>query len=627
MSLRTKLLLAQLPLGAALVVLGVVAVWSIFTLGHESQRVLSANYRSVLAAQEMKEAGERMDSAALFAVAGRHERAAAQIAGHRERFDKELRTAEGNITEAGEPAALKELRRSWMDYQAELDRYLTLTDRQAQEAAYFRELEPVFLAVKAAADRLLDINQDAMLRRSDEARRLARRTSVLLGAAAIGALVLGLLLSTSLTRRLLRPLSVLTQAVARLGEGDFRARARIGLNDEVGRLAGQFNRMADRLAEYQESSLGELLLAQRASRAVINSLDDPVVIFDREGLVLEMNQPAAALMPPGQQGQAEVKGIALPELREAITEASRHVLQGRGPRMPRGFEDAIAVTTPSGRRQYSLRAAPVYEDVGGIAGATLILQDVTKFYRLDELKNDLVATVAHEFRTPLTSLRMAIHLCLEGIAGPLTEKQADLLQTGREDCQRLQATVDELLDLARLQAGQIEIRPEPAPAASLLEEAADSFRRAADDKQQRLEVAALGSTRAVLADRERIPLVLSNLISNAIRHTPEGGSITLRAVDQDQFVRFEVSDTGEGVPEEHRQAIFERFYRVPGSHSGAVGLGLSLVRDVVTAHGGHVGVDSRPDAGSTFWFTLPVTAERPVSLDTAAKPRAGQCNT
>lgn len=606
MSLRMKLILALMPLGAALLTLGVVAVWSIFTLGRQSERILALNYRSVLAVQEMKQSSERIDSASLFAIAGRRDRAAAQIADYRERFEKELRAAEGNVTEPDEPFALKNLRQSWMGYQAELDRYLALTDRQALESGYFRELEPAFLAVKAAADRLLDINQGAMLRRSSEARQLARRTSVLLIATAGGALIVGLLLSMSLTRRLLRPLSVLTQAVARLGEGDFRARARIDLNDEIGQLARQFNRMADRLADYQESSLGELLLAQRASRATINSLDDPVVIFDREGHVLEMNQPAAALVANGQRGRAEFTGDSPPELRDAIAEASRHVLQGEGALAPHGFEDAIAVITPSGRRQYLLRAAPVYEEGGGVAGATLILQDVTKLYRLDELKNDLVATVAHEFRTPLTSLRMAVHLCLEGIAGPLTEKQTDLLQTAREDCQRLQGTVDELLDLARLQSGQIKLRAEPVPAASLLEEAAGAFRNAANDKRLCLEVAALSTTRVVRADRERIPVVLSNLISNAIRHTPEGGSITLRAVDEDQSVRFEVADTGEGIAEEYRQAIFERFYRVPGTHTGAAGLGLSLVHDIVNAHGGQVGVESEPGRGSNFWFTLPL---------------------
>ncbi len=604
MSLRSKLLWAQVPLALALMALGVVAVRSIGALGEQSQQILSLNYRSVLAAQEMKEAAERIDSATLFAAAGRQDRAATQIAVHCRQFEQELHVAENNLTEPEEPAVVRDLRQSWTAYQGLLDRYLSLADEESLRTTYFRDVEPAFLHVKQAADRLLQINQDAMVRRSEEAQRLAKRTNAALIATALGALALGLLVSTSLTNRLLRPLSVLTQAVGRLGEGDFRARAQTGGQDEIGGLAGRFNQMADRLAEYRDSSLGELLLAQQASKATINSLDDPVILFDRDGQVLEMNQPAADLLPSAAGSEGGPAETAPPELREPLRTALQHVLHGQGAVRPSGFEDAIAVELPAGRRYYLLRASPVYEQATGVAGATLILQDVTRLHHLDELKNDLVATVAHEFRTPLTSLRMAIHLCLEGTAGPINDKQADLLQAGREDCQRLQATVDELLDLARLQAGRAELQPAAVPAEELFEAVRAAYRAAAAEKQIEL-VQPLGSAHAVLADSERIAVVLSNLVANAIRHTPEGGSITLTAVNQDQTVRLEVTDTGEGIAPEQQRAVFDKFYRVPGARSGASGLGLSVVREIVAAHGGEVGVDSTPGQGSRFWFTLP----------------------
>ena len=161
-------------------------------------------------------------------------------------------------------------------------------------------------------------------------------------------------------------------------------------------------------------------------------------------------------------GEIDVLATLPPELRSALEQARSHVLEGKGPYIPNGFEDAIAVTDSGGNEGWVLlRATPVYEQRGRITGVTVILQDVTRLRRFDELKDDLVATVAHEFRTPLTSLRMAIHLVLEGVAGPLTEKQGDLLYAARDDCQRLQRTVDELLDLARIQSGKLSMQPRP----------------------------------------------------------------------------------------------------------------------------------------------------------------------
>jgi signal transduction histidine kinase len=273
------------------------------------------------------------------------------------------------------------------------------------------------------------------------------------------------------------------------------------------------------------------------------------------------------------------------------------------------MEDAVPVAGFGGQRWLLVRATPVYDRQGTLAGTTVILQDVTRLRRFDEMRNDLVATVAHEFRTPLTSLRMAIHLCLEGTAGPITDKQADLLEAGREDCQRLQTIVDDLLDLARLQAGKTAIQRSKVPARTLLEDALRSMRSAAQDKGLNLEQAGFPVAENVSADAERISLVFSNLITNAIRHTPPEGSIRLSARVVGEAVRFEVTDTGEGIPLEYQPRLFHRFYRVPGAASGAAGLGLALCKEIVEGHGGAIGVISQPGKGSTFWFTLPIATD------------------
>jgi len=605
MSLRQKLLFAQAPFFFALLFLGVTSVRTVGQLGRSGQRILQDNYRSVLAAQRMKEAIERIDGAALFRLAGRP-----GLLGSEEnlpRFEAELAVQEANITEAGEREATTQLRQGWEAYRASFARFTALSPK-AQGDFYFAELEPRFTAVKAAADRILDINQDAMVHKSGEARSLAEENDTLLVVATLGALGLGVLASVILTSRALRPLSQLSSTVRRIGEGDLDARARLSGEDEIAQVGLELDAMADKLRAYRSSSLGELLEAQQASQAAIDSLPDPVLVLSASGEVLNVNVAADTLLRLSARGGRDALAPLEPEMRATIERVHKHLLAGKGPYLPRGFDESIGLRAPEGDRKVLPRGTPVYSEQGGIIGATIVLQDVTRLLRFDELKNDLVATVAHEFRTPLTSLRMAIHLCLEGVTGSLSEKQDELLHAAREDCERLQGIVDDLLDLSRIQAGKVELSPTAISAKALVEHAVAQQLTAAGEAGVQLTATVVEPVLPVLVDPERTSLVFTNLIVNALRHSPRGGQIEVRAEPEQGFVRFQVSDQGAGVPREYQARIFEKFFRVPGTRGEGIGLGLYLSREIVQAHGGEMGVTSEPGKGSQFWFTLPLAA-------------------
>ena len=612
MNLHKKILLAEAPLAIALAIVCIVSVVVISSLGSHSQTVLQHNYRSVLAAQRMKEAIERLDSAALFIVAGERQKGIEQAEKNRPIFEAELKVQEGNITEAGEKEFTEKLRAAWTDYQAKFDRLQKTTSAQEARQIYFSEVETAFLQVKTAADEILAINQDAMVRKSDAVRRTAERMNTVTFTVAAAALALGLFISVLLTRRMLQPLSALSDATRKLGEGNFDTRAHVRGNDELAQLARDFNAMAGRLAEYRKSSLGDLLQAHLSMQAAIDSLPDPVVIFSVSGELQNVNHAAETLL--GLMAESAVKEPLKrvhESVRVVLERVRSHVLSGKGAYVPRGFEDAVQLPSLMGDRYFLPRGAPVYETRRVVIGATVILQDVTRLRRFEELKNDLVATVAHEFRTPLTSLRMAVHLCTEQVAGPLTDKQAELLHTAREDCDRLQAMVDDLLDLSRIESGRVELFPLPTAVSHLVHSALEGHKQEAAEAGLSLTLESALPEARVLADHERIAHVFSNMIVNAIHHTPKGGNVTLGAHALNGFMRFTVTDTGKGISQEYRDRIFEKFFRVPDTEPRGTGLGLYIAREIVRSHGGDIGVESEPGKGSMFWFTVPIAGQTP----------------
>jgi signal transduction histidine kinase len=619
-SLKAKLLLAQAPLALALGLLGIFSGLVTTRLGQEGQLVLANNYRSVLAAERMKEALERINGAALFRLAGRGENTDAEIAANRARFENELAAQQGNITEPGEGTATRELGEGWKVYADALTAYEDATDTRVRNTIYFSRLAPAFTRLNQAADRVLAINQDAMVRKAERSTRRALDFEHLVVVAVLLALALGVISSVWLTTRLLRPLGVVTAAVRRFGENDLKARAVVRGGDEIASVAAEFNRMADGLERYRKSSLGELLQAQQGAQAAIESLPDPVLLVDANGQITGVNLAATRLLGiDADRPSPEIFANADPVVRAAVDRLRAHVLGGKGPYIPKGFEEAVRVSTaPEGERILLPRAAPIYNEGGTVSGAAIVLQDSTRLFRFDELKNDLVATVAHEFRTPLTSLRMALYLCTDGVVGPLTEKQADLLFAARDDCERLQVIVDELLNLSRLESGQIDLHRRRVDPETLVSGALDVHRAAAEQAGLSLAAEVPPGLPDVFVDPDRLQLVFTNLIGNAIRFAPKGSRVVVRArserptettrahkVADATHVRFEVQDQGPGISKAHQQELFEKFFRVPGSPAGGSGLGLFIAKGLVQAHGGAIGVESAAGEGATFWFTIP----------------------
>jgi signal transduction histidine kinase/HAMP domain-containing protein len=608
-TLRAKILLAQTPLAAALVLVASLAAVTNASLGGNSASMLQDNYLSVLAAERMKGALDRIDDAALFVMAGDRGQGRARAEDAIGRFERSLAVQQRNITERGEGEATDELNRAWSAFRPAFARFATGQQGPELQQSYIATLTPLLTSTRRAAERIQELNQDAMVRKRDRARREADRASAAMLATTIIASLIGLLASTELTRRIMHPLSVLGQTARRLGEGDMEVRAKVSRHDEIGALASDFNLMADRLSQYRRSSLGELLQAQQQAQAAIDSLPDPVLIFDVDGHLLGANHAADRLVRVSlEEATAAPLARAEPQVRGAIERVRTKVQTESVAEGPAGLDETVRVSGagPDGQDLFLLpRASRVTTDKGALIGVTVILQDVTRMLRFDELKNNLVATVAHEFRTPLTSLRMAIHLCVEETVGSLNDKQMDLMQAARQDTERLQQIVDDLLDLSRIQAGRMELHRRVVSADWLVREAVVPFAAAARDKNVTLRTEIFPGIGEVDVDTDRIQLVFANLIGNAVRYTPGGGTVIVRGRQDEGVVRIQVQDTGPGIPKAYHTAVFDKFFRIPGTPTSGAGLGLYIAREITLAHGGRLTLASERGQGAIFTVELP----------------------
>ena len=373
--------------------------------------------------------------------------------------------------------------------------------------------------------------------------------------------------------------------------------------------------MAEQLRAYRESSLGELLAAKDLARTTLECMLDPVIVLDRAGAVLLANDAAEAAF--GVEVGTRRGARARPSARSPRRSRPRATgCSATGaPVLPRSLSEAMRRRGPDGERYYLVRAAPLRAAPKEGPSAIVVAQDVTRFHRIDELKSDMVATVSHEFKTPLTSLRMATHLLLEPGTGPLTEAQRELVTTARDDTERLRAMVEDLLDVVRIEAEVGALHRVPIEPFGLLCEVADAHRTVARDKEVTLEVEPAGQQGLVSVDPERLGIALANLVSNAIRHTPRGGRVALAERREGRALRIQVSDTGEGIDPAMLPRIFDRAVTAPlagppapGDGSGRHGLGLGIAREIVLQHGGDLLVESEPGKGSVFTLVVPTDA-------------------
>ncbi|WP_160105957.1 KinB sensor domain-containing domain [Pseudomonas izuensis] len=433
-----------------------------------------------------------------------------------------------------------------------------------------------------------------------QAREHALLIAGLLGLVGLAVLIIGFVTAHAIARRIGEPIEALVQAADNIGQGNFDVTLPVSSAVELNQLTKRFGIMAEALREHQATNVDELLAGQQRLQAVLDSIDDGLLMIDRQGRLEHLNPVAQRQLGWDDDRVGLGLGVALqrPELDEQLQ------LVLRGGTLERAPED-LSIEVDGETRLLTFSLTPVIHTQGHILGAVMVLHDVTEQRAFERVRSEFVLRASHELRTPVTGMHMAFGLFRERAHFAPDTREADLLDTVNEEMQRLMQLINDLLNFSRYQNGLQKLTLAPCSIEDLLEQAQIRFTSGAEEKGIELLVEVQGPLPRLQADQPQLDRVLDNLLDNALRHTASGGLIRLQARRHGERVIISVEDNGEGIAYGQQGRIFEPFVQV-GRKKGGAGLGLALCKEIVQLHGGRMGVYSRPGQGTQFYMALTV---------------------
>ena len=604
--LRLKLTLGLLATLIILLLVGIYGVWLFNDLGRAVGKVLRDNYDSIKVCHYMRTATARVNT---FYTRGERPYPpfdqTAILNEAEKQFAARLPTLELNARSPEERDLVAQLKAACAEYiqvYRKIFDYFKAGGFSDPGIAEIRARIPALtLSITNISEQILDHNEHQMFMANRAAEQKSKDSIRLLIIAMISAVIVFVLTYGRLGHSIITPIQNLTKSIRELRSRDFAQSLPVEADDELGALTKEFNAMAEELRNFYRETDRKFIELNQVIRAMMTTLPYPLFILGEHDEVSRMNPAAERLTD-----SLRTKGAMPNQIRKHLAAAS---VTGLDYRLD-DLKQALLFRIDEQEVFFLPRIFPIVLEDGTAFGRALMLVDVTRFRWLDEMKSDVLSTLSHEIRTPLTAIRLVLHLLLEKSVGGLTAAQEEIVTTARNDCERLLKTLNSILDLARMESGKSQLEIRPISATRVVEESYYGFYDKAVALSHPLRMEVPETLPLVCADLERISLVFSNFLSNALKYSYRDTEIVLMARQlNSEFVRFSVINSGPGLSEEEQARVFDKFYRGPGQKGEGAGLGLSIARQVAQAHDGRIGVFSELEKRTEFYCDLPIARD------------------
>ncbi len=571
-------------------------------LGKASDKILKMNYNSIITSMRMMDELESIHRGYILNQNDPSPENLRLLINAKSNFSQWLGRAKDNITETGEKETLQLIEGDYGKYLAVIEENRSGTPLGEVGG---NDIEALRNQIRKNCLHLLQLNQDAMFVKSSAAQAVAKRGKLTLVLVTVIVFILGSGLSWGLSRRIVRPILMLKSATQKLGSGDYSFELQRESDDELGILTQEFGDMAKKVRSFNDLNIRKIVAEQQKIEAIFANIRDGIILIGGDYHIIDANPPSLEAF---HLKRNEVIGHHFLEIvkQDGLFNDLKSCLERREQIISNDAENIISIKNGDKQIYLEYSFSPVLTDDRELMGALFLLRDITNLKELDRLKSEFIMIASHELKTPLTSINMSIDLLRESMGANPKAEDMELIDIAKEDINRLRSLVSDLLDLSKIDAGKIDMHFRYIDPEQLLTTAVQYFRNLLSDKEAELEIEAQPGIGQIWGDEEKLMLVFSNLISNAIKAIPPGGKIRLMAEASGKYILFAVKDNGHGIPLQYQNKIFDRFVQVEDQNSArGTGLGLTISREIVRAHGGSIWVESSPGQGATFCFTIP----------------------
>lgn len=414
----------------------------------------------------------------------------------------------------------------------------------------------------------------------------------------------GLVLLFWLPRSISKPILELKQGILEIANHNYEKRLDMKSSEEFREVADSFNRMAERLTEYRASTLADILSAKKFLEAIVNSINEPIIGLNTEREILFINNEALNVLNLKRENVIRQSAEELSLKNDLLRRLIRELVS------PGDKKEPLKIYADNKESYFKAAYIPINnthadKDEPHKLGDVILLKNITEFKELDSAKTTFISTISHELKTPISAIMMSLQLLEDKRVGTLNEEQEQLSKSIKDSSQRLLEITGELLNMTQVEAGKLQMMPKITKPIELIEYAIKANQVQADKFNIQIEVEypeeKIGK---LFVDSEKIAWVLTNLLSNAIRYSRENGRVVIGAQQEGDQIELYVQDFGKGIDPRYHQSIFDRYFRVPGTKVQGSGLGLSISKDFVEAHGGTLTVESELGKGSRFVIRL-----------------------
>ncbi|MEO5944580.1 MAG: ATP-binding protein, partial [Ferruginibacter sp.] len=404
------------------------------------------------------------------------------------------------------------------------------------------------------------------------------------------------------------PIKELTKSIKEIAAQNYSQRVNFEQHNEFGQLAESFNSMAEKLQEYKAGDLEKLMVAKKRIDTLINNMSDPVIGLDENDRILFMNNVALKIAGISVEATIGKKVQDVAMQNDLIRTLVQDIFVESKIESP-GKSSPIKIYADNKESYFEkniipIKIIPTGEKEEKKIGNVILLRNITPYKELDFAKTNFIATVSHELKTPISSIKMSLQLLENKQVGELNSEQHELVESIKEDAGRLLKITGELLNMTQVESGSIQMNLLPVDAKNIIDYAVNANNAAAESKQVKLKINLPNDLPKILADQDKTSWVLTNLLSNAIRYSYDNSLVQIDVAKEKDAIKFSVKDTGQGISPQYVDKVFDRYFRIPGSKKEGTGLGLSISKEFIEAQGGKLSAISEFGAGSTFSFTL-----------------------